>query len=125
MMTARELLWILANRCYIGDDLDWHTADAITLNLDSKQPDDKELLKDILAWGQLIANGDPANVRDEDKRSCYTCKHQSLCYLKRRIYDAILPGAAWMFEDALRPFMDIFDTLAEICNQYQKQEENV
>ena len=62
-------------------------------------------------------------MSDERKRSCYTCQNQSLCYLKRRIYDALLPGAAWMFEDAPRPFTDIFDTLAEACNQYQKQEE--
>jgi len=62
-------------------------------------------------------------MTDDDKRSCYSCQNQSLCFLKRRIYDALLPGAAWMFEAAPRPFTDIFDTLAEACNQYQKQEE--
>ena len=62
-------------------------------------------------------------MTDEDRRSCYTCKHQSLCYLKRRVYDAMLPGAAWMFDGAdvakpTRQFTDVFNTLAEACNQY-------
>jgi len=55
--------------------------------------------------------------------SCYTCANQSLCYLKRHIYNALTPEGAWMLDKALRKWMDIFDTLAEICNQYQKIEQ--
>jgi len=125
MMTARELLWILANRCCIGDDLDWRTAKAITLNLDSKQPDDKELLEDILAWGQLIAEGEQTNVIDENRRSCYTCEHLSVCFLKHKTYNMFTSeDSAWMFNDPPCRWMRIFDTLAEACNQYQRQEEN-
>jgi hypothetical protein len=55
MKTARELLWILANRCYINH-LDWRKADVITLDLDSRQESDKEVLEDLQTMGQLIAN---------------------------------------------------------------------
>ena len=59
---------------------------------------------------------------EEGKRSCYNCQHQSLCYLRRTIYNALLPECAWMLEGAPRPFMDIFDVLAEACNMYQRTE---
>lgn len=122
MMTARDLLWILANRCCIGDALDWHEADIITLNLDSKQPDDKEPLKDLLAWGQLIADGKPVSMSDDDKRSCYTCKNHGFCYLHRGIRNKLIM-AVGMFIGKSNPATDIFDTLAEACNQYQKIEQ--
>jgi len=61
-------------------------------------------------------------MTDEEKRSCYTCEHQSLCYLKRHIYDALVPSAAWMLDSTGLPHVwtDVFDTLAEACNQYTK-----
>jgi len=52
-----------------------------------------------------------------EKRSCHTCEHQRICYLERRITDAIM-DATWMLKDTPRPWTDIFGTLAEACNQY-------
>jgi len=61
-------------------------------------------------------------MTDEEKRSCFNCKHQSLCYLKHRVLDAMVPSAAWMFEGSQpRVWTDVFDTLAEVCNQYTKK----
>ena len=56
---------------------------------------------------------------EETKRSCYTCQHQNLCYLRRRIYDALLPSSAWMLEGMPRTFSEVFDVLAQVCNQYE------
>ena len=62
-------------------------------------------------------------MTNEEKRSCFTCEHESLCFLKHRLYDAMLQGdTAWMFEITVRAWTDIFDTLAEACNQYTKME---
>jgi len=59
-------------------------------------------------------------MSDGEKRSCYTCFFQSLCYLKHNVHNAMVPGAAWMITDVPRKWTDIFDTLAEVCNQYTK-----
>jgi hypothetical protein len=40
-------------------------------------------------------------MTNETKRSCYTCKHQT------------------------RQFTDVFDTLAEACDQYQRETEKL
>jgi len=58
-------------------------------------------------------------MSDEEKRSCFICKHQDLCHVRRCIHEAILTSP-WMFEDTPRPWVEILDTLAEACNQYTK-----
>ena len=59
-------------------------------------------------------------MTDEEKRSCFTCEHQSLCHPKLLIHHAINKEAGWMFEDAPRPWTEVFDTLAEACNHYEE-----
>ena len=58
----------------------------------------------------------------DEERSCYSCKYHSVCYLRRGVYEAIIPRAAWMLEGAPRAWTDIFVTLAETCIQYEKEE---
>jgi len=64
-------------------------------------------------------------MTDEDKRSCFNCRHHTLCFLRHRVYMALAPGneGARMFENAPRRWTDIFDTLAEACNQFQRIEQ--
>ena len=62
-------------------------------------------------------------MTDETKRSCYTCENQGLCFLRRKVYNALTPEGTWMFLDAPRKWTDVFDTLAGACNQYQKMED--
>ena len=58
----------------------------------------------------------------DEKRSCYNCQYQSLCFLRRRIDDAL--QGVWMLnmdrdnKKSPRIFTDIYDTLAEICTEY-------
>ena len=62
-------------------------------------------------------------MTDEEKRSCYTCFFQSLCHPKNLVHDAVTKQAGWMFEayeNTVRKWTDVFDTLAEACNQYTK-----
>ena len=64
---------------------------------------------------------------EEAKRSCYNCQHQSLCYLRHHVYDAMVPRCAWMFDGhdcgrSRRPWTDVFDVLAEACNQHERVE---
>lgn len=58
----------------------------------------------------------------EEKRSCYNCKYQATCFLRRGIYDAIMPKAVDLVEGAPKPWTFIFDALAMICGQYGKEE---
>ena len=69
---------------------------------------------------QFYCHRKGAAMTDEEKRSCYDCKHQGLCYLRRQIENAIVPSAEWMIEGAPCKWTDIFGTLAWICNQYTK-----
>jgi len=60
-------------------------------------------------------------MTNEEKRSCFTCKHHDLCYLRRNVHDAMIPSASWMFDPAGQStWTSIFDTLAQACNQYTK-----
>ena len=61
---------------------------------------------------------------DEQRRSCFICAHQDLCCLRRDVRDAT-HKAAWMHrgKHGLTGWITLFDTLAEACNQYQRQEE--
>ena len=62
-------------------------------------------------------------MTNEEKRSCYTCFFQSLCHPKNLVQDAVTRQAGWMFEsspDAMVMWTDVFDTLAQACNQYTK-----
>jgi len=59
----------------------------------------------------------------KEKRSCYSCKYQTTCFLRRVVYDAIMPQAATFLVDAPKPWMTIFDALAMICAQYVKEED--
>lgn len=59
----------------------------------------------------------------QEKRSCYHCQFQSICFLKKRIDDALT--GAWMVcliagEGAPKTFTALFDTLGEICTGFEK-----
>lgn len=61
------------------------------------------------------------------ERTCYTCKHYRLCFLKRKIDDA-LSGAGNMYniddlDAAPKGYLDLFDTLAKMCLEYKFKKE--
>jgi len=63
-------------------------------------------------------------MTDEEKRSCFNCMHNHVCYPKCLVYDAMTGQAKWMFEsspDAMVMWIDVFGTLAQACNQYTKK----
>lgn len=60
------------------------------------------------------------------ERTCFTCKHRLLCFLRRRIDDA-LTNAGNMYnidgDEAPKGYLDIFDTLAKMCLHYNFKKE--
>jgi len=56
---------------------------------------------------------------EEKKRSCYDCELYGQCGLMADVYTAIRCHRQKLIDAVLRR-ADIFDTLAEICNQYTK-----
>lgn len=60
----------------------------------------------------------------DEKRSCYSCEHAPLCFLKARVKDAIKLPEAWPLcicvgQGAPRVWTDLFDTLAEVCTEFK------
>lgn len=60
---------------------------------------------------------------DEDKRSCFLCKHSRMCIIFRNIYDNT--GEVRMNIDgdaAPGKWSDIFDAVGNCCLEYEKNE---
>ena len=117
MMTPRQLLWILANRCYTAR---WGDEDAATtLDLDSRRPDDKAVLESLQEMGQLIANDKEAGQLDanDEKRSCWTCMHKDICVVFQDVRRTVKP-VLYMFHKTPRNWAEAFDVFAEACNRY-------
>ena len=66
-------------------------------------------------------------MNDEQKRSCFTCELRPICHMRQSLR-GVLDKMAWMLGGsyAIRAnaINRIHETLAEVCKQYQKQEEN-
>lgn len=60
-------------------------------------------------------------------RTCYTCKHFRLCFLRRRVDDALTEGGGMLNIDdklaAPKGYTDLFNTLAKMCLAYKFKEE--
>ena len=65
-------------------------------------------------------------MSDEQKRSCFTCELRPICHMRQSLR-GVLDKMAWMLGGsyAIRAnaINRIHETLAEVCEQYQKQAE--
>lgn len=60
------------------------------------------------------------------KRTCFTCRHFLLCFLRRKIEDAV-SGARMLnidTNDAPKRYIDLFDTLGKMCLEYKFKQED-
>jgi len=57
-------------------------------------------------------------------RSCFTCEHHRLCYLRRKINEALM-GANINIDGDIAPakYLDIFETLGRMCLDYKFKKE--
>lgn len=55
-----------------------------------------------------------------EERTCYTCKDFRLCFLRRRVDEALIGAGILNIDsnDAPKNYVDIFDTLAKMCLAY-------
>lgn len=55
-------------------------------------------------------------------RSCYTCDNRTLCYLKRKVQDALNGNDMLNIDGVATPgtWIDIFIALGNACSKYEK-----